>query len=95
MLDWLKDWINELVEWFFDFAQWIPKKLFSEVMDGLASFLEWIPVPSFISQASGAFGGIPGQVMYFASLFELNFGITVVLAAYSLRFIIRRIPLIG
>lgn len=95
MLDWLKSWINELTEWFFDFLQWLPKKIYAEVMDGLASFIEWIPVPNFINEASSAFSGIPSQVMYFADIFELNFGITVVLAALSLRFLIRRIPFIG
>jgi hypothetical protein len=33
--------------------------------------------------------------MYFASAFELNFGIKVILLALVLRFILRRIPLIG
>lgn len=95
MLDWLKGWLNSILAWFVEWAEWIPKKIYSAVMDGLASFISAIPVPSFVHDAAGAFSGIPSQVMYFASAFELNFGIKVILLALVLRFILRRIPLIG
>ncbi len=95
MLDWLKGWINDILAWFVDWAEWIPKKIYSAVMDGIASFINAIPVPSFMQDAAGAFAGIPSTVMYFASAFQLAFGVKVVLAALVLRFILRRIPLIG
>lgn len=95
MLDWLKSWLDKLVQWFFDLMQWLPKKIYSLMMDGLASFFEAIPVPSFMSQAGGAFGGIPSSVLWFASTFELAFGVSVVLIALVARFVLRRIPLIG
>lgn len=95
LLDQLVGWLNDLLEWFFNLCEWLPKKVYAVVMDGLASFLEAIPVPSFITDAAGAFGGIPTTVMYFASVFELNFGVTVVLLALVARFALRRIPFIG
>lgn len=95
MLDWLKGWLNEILNWFVKWAEWIPKKIYSSVMDGIASFINSIPVPSFMQDAAGAFAGIPSTVMFFASAFELGFGVKIVLAALVLRFILRRIPLIG
>lgn len=95
MLDWLKSWINDILKWFVEWAEWIPKKIYSAVMDGVAKFINAIPVPSFMNDAAGAFAGIPSTVMYFASSFELNFGIKVVLLALVARFVLRRIPLIG
>lgn len=95
MLDWLKGWLNEILNWFVKWAEWIPKKIYSAVMDGIASFINAIPVPSFMQDAAGAFAGIPSTVMFFASAFELGFGVKIVLAALVLRFILRRIPLIG
>ncbi|MCY1287098.1 hypothetical protein D9M70_360840 [compost metagenome] len=95
MLDWLKSWLDELVKFFLEWAEWIPKKLYSVVMDGIAKFFNAIPVPDFVHQAAGAFQGIPSTVMYFASMFELNFGLKIVLVALVARFILRRIPLIG
>ncbi|MCY1290477.1 hypothetical protein D9M70_396240 [compost metagenome] len=95
MLDWLKGWLDNFAEWILELLQWIPKKIYSVVMEGIAAFFNAIPVPDFVSQAAGAFGGIPSTVMYFASMFELNFGLAVVLSALVARFILRRIPLIG
>lgn len=95
MLDWLKSWLDKLVAWFVKWAEWIPKKIYSAVMDGLASFINAIPLPSFLTDASGAFAGIPSSVLWFASSFELAFGVSVVLSALIARFILRRIPLIG
>lgn len=95
MLDWLKSWLNDILKWFVDWAEWIPKKIYSVAMEGIGKFLSAIPVPDFMSQAGGAFAGIPSSVMWFASTFELSFGIKVCLAALLARFILRRIPFIG
>lgn len=95
MLDWLKSWLNSILDWFVEWAEWIPQKLYSSAMSGVADFIYAIPVPDFMQQASGALSGIPSTVMYFASAFELAFGVQVVFAALSLRFALRRIPFIG
>lgn len=95
MLDWLMSWINDLVDWFVKWAEWLPKKLYSVVMEALASFINAIPVPAFFTDASGAFSSIPSSVLWFASSLELGYGVTVVLSAYALRLVLRRIPFIG
>jgi len=85
-----------------DFANWLGEKLkelfdwaFGGVLDAFALIFEQIPVPGFFATASGAFSSIPSGVVFFLSVFELNFGISVILTAYALRFIIRRIPFFG
>lgn len=95
MLDWLKTWLNDLIKWFSEWAEWIPKKIYSVVLEKLASFINAIPLPSFFTDASGAFSSLPSGVVWFADFFQLGFGISVVLLALFLRFIIRRIPFIG
>lgn len=47
------------------------------------------------SALGGALGGIPGDVWYFLDLFNVSYGIPLLLSAWSLRFIIRRIPVVG
>lgn len=47
------------------------------------------------SSLSGALGGIPSAVWFFLDLFNISFGLPVILTAYVSRFIIRRIPIIG
>ncbi|WP_285960735.1 hypothetical protein [Pseudomonas tohonis] len=92
---WLVDKLQQLLDWGMELLEWFPKKLFSVVMDGLASFLEAIPVPDFIATAGSFFGGIHPGIAYVCTLLAVNEGIAMMIAALTLRFILRRIPLIG
>lgn len=95
LIAWLADKLQALLDWVMDLIDWIPKRVFSAVMDGVASFLEWIPVPDFISQAGSFFGGIPPEITWVLNFFAVNEGLLMVTSALVLRFILRRIPLIG
>lgn len=86
---------NEFTQWLFELLQWIPKKIWAEILDALASVVELIPVPGFFTSASAAFSAIPSSVVFFASKFAIAEGILIILSAYLIRFIIRRIPFIG
>lgn len=89
------EYFNAAIDWFFELVQWLPKLLFAEILDALALVVEAIPVPGFIDTATGAFQSIPPTVLFFASKFALGEGVAMILAAYVLRFVIRRIPIIG
>lgn len=95
MLDTIRGWIVEFTDWLLETLLWLPRELFKLIMDALASVIEAIPVPDFVSEAAGAFGSIPGNVLFFAHYFAVSEGIAFVLSAYLIRFLIRRIPLIG
>lgn len=47
------------------------------------------------STLSTALAGMPESVWYFLDLFSVSTGISTIVSAYSTRFIIRRIPVIG
>jgi len=81
-LGWLRDELQELALW-----AWV------SLVNGIAAFLEWLPVPEFL-QNIGAFS-LPDGVLYFLDLFMVSYGLAMVVGAYVLRFILRRIPLIG
>lgn len=83
-----KDWLRDLL-------LWVPQKLWELFLDGLAAVLEAIPVPSWISSAGGVFDAIPDGVIYFAQAFQLPAGLSIIVSAYVIRFLIRRIPIIG
>ncbi|NMZ77678.1 hypothetical protein HBO32_31760 [Pseudomonas nitroreducens] len=59
--------------------------------------VDWSTVITGILAVAALAAGVyvPSTVMFFASAFELGFGVKIVLAALVLRFILRRIPLIG
>lgn len=64
----------------------------SGVIESFASMLSLIPVPSFIENASLS---IPSTMVWFTDALEVPFGLSVVVAAYTTRFLIRRLPVIG
>jgi len=99
MLSTVKAFFSALWSWVSDFwgnvvdtLLWIPHKLFGELLDGFVAFLSAIPVPDFVSGIPGLFSAIPPGVIWFLSAFEFKFGITAVLAAYTLRFFFRALP---
>jgi hypothetical protein len=99
MLDSIKAWFAEkmqqFVDWLFELLQWLPKKIFSAVFDGLAKLLEMIPVPDFITSAGSFFGGIDPGIAYVLNFLAVNEGLAMIISALILRFVLRRIPLIG
>lgn len=87
--------LSELLNKLKELLLWFPKKVLEWVLDALVSLIEKIPVPQFFSKASNAFSSIPGDVLFYLEPFEVGYGLSVMIAAYIIRFIIRRIPLIG
>lgn len=83
-----KDWLRDLL-------LWVPKKIWGLILDGLAAVINAIPVPDWLADAGGLFGALPDGVVYFVQAFELGTGLAVIVGAYVLRFLIRRIPIIG
>lgn len=88
-------WFQDSFNWIIDFVKDFPLWLFWKFAEAVVTFFHAIPVPSFFSTAAGAFSAIPPSVVFFAQAFEMSFGISVVLSAYVLRFVIRRIPFVG
>ena len=87
--------ISDFAEWLKDVLLWVPRKLWAELLDGLAAILSAIPVPDFVSVAQGALSSLPSSVVFFLDKFEFASGVSMIMGAYLLRFLIRRIPLIG
>lgn len=64
----------------------------------VTEFISVLQSSGFLPSASSlndALAGIPSSVWYFLDLFNFSFGVSVLVAAWVTRFIIRRIPVIG
>lgn len=92
---WLAEKLRDFTDWILEAVQWLGKKLFSGIMDALSTFISAIPVPDFIGQAASYFGGIPSNIAWAIQFFAVNEGLLMITSALVLRFILRRIPLIG
>lgn len=88
-------WWTDFGQWLMDLLLWVPRKLFSLLLDSLASVLEAIPVPDFMSGLAGWASALDPAIAYFSAPLQIGTGIGFVFAAYVLRFAIRRIPVIG
>lgn len=84
----------------FDFFTWLSeeiKQLFvwlvDSILSGVASMFEAIPAPDFLVNAGTL--SLPPTVAFIADALQLSFGAAVIVSAYTLRFIIRRLPFIG
>jgi hypothetical protein len=95
LIAWFKGVINSCLIWVKELFEWIGNFIYSGLLDGLASVIEKIPAPSFVSQANSFFGNIPSIVVFFFQYFAIAEGIGFIVAALIARFILRRIPFIG
>lgn len=87
--------LSNLARWVLDLVLWVPRKIFSLLLDGLATVLEALPVPTFVADLHGALGQFSGGALYLANFFQLGQGLAIIMGAYAIRFAIRRIPFIG
>lgn len=87
--------LESFAGWLLDLVLWIPRKMVQMFCDAFATLFEAIPVPDFISNITSAWGGFPSGSIYFLDAFQVGYGFSVIITAYLIRFVIRRIPLFG
>lgn len=87
--------IGDVLEWVVDFFQWLFVKLAVLIFDAIVAVLALIPVPEWFAELSGNIGDIDPGVLYFIEPFQFGVGFAWVVSAYLLRFLIRRLPVVG
>lgn len=94
-MDWLVEFLENFMAWLLEVLLWVPMNVYELLLDGLAAIIEAIPVPDFIENMGSVGASIPPTVRYM--LGELHFaeGLAIIIGAYIVRFLIRRIPVIG
>jgi hypothetical protein len=78
-----------------NFIEGLPLHAFSLLCQGLAAVINWIPAPAFFSDVAGWIGNTPPLAAWLLSALQIGSGATILVSAYTLRFLIRRIPFIG
>ncbi|WP_417568458.1 DUF2523 family protein [Marinobacter sp.] len=86
--------IQKLIDALIDIVLWIPRQLYGLLVDAVELMLTWIPEIDIVD-LQGLFDGLGGQLLYFLTIFEFDYGITAMMTALMARFILRRIPFIG
>ena len=91
----MRDLFERFAAWLLDLLLWVPRKIFELLTDGLAAVLESIDPPGWMQNLGGYVGQVPDSVWFFLRGLELGYGLTVIGSAYALRFLIRRLPVVG
>lgn len=91
----LIEYLKAILVWLLSFVGWAVVEVVKLVCAGLLTVIDAIPVPDWVWGAGAAFAALPNSVAYFSGALHLAEGITIVLGAYTIRFLIRRIPIIG
>lgn len=69
-------------------------RVFDSILQGVASLLVSIPLPD--SAVNGTFTGtLATDVVFFIAPFQLGTGAAFIMSCYTVRFLIRRLPIIG
>lgn len=96
------DTLFSIIEWFYDLVLWIPQNIFYQLMDALGYTLANAGDLVCVSACVDAVNGISNALNNFPPVAKLAFpylhlstGIELIVCAYLVRFVIRRIPLIG
>lgn len=87
----MQDFLNAI----YDMLMYVPLKLYELLLGGLSAVLAAIPVPDWAVNVGSYAGSISTNVMYFIAPFNIGTGLAIMMSAYGIRFLIRRIPFIG
>lgn len=91
----MPDWLTAILQWLLDALLWLPRKVWQLLLEGLASVINAIPVPDFITNLGPTWAALGSGTMYFLDVIQFDVGFPMLLSAYFIRFIIRRLPVVG
>jgi hypothetical protein len=66
--------------------------IYTSILDSITGLFTSIPTPDFLLAPVPS---IPPSVIFFADLFMVPHGMAIMVSAYLLRFLVRRLPFIG
>ncbi len=98
----LLDWLHSAFIWLAKIILCVPRYMFQYLMDGATHFIQWVYLqlsqswflPYIFSNLQGMINSLE-PLHYYLTFFRLDYGFSVVICAWILRFKIRRVPIIG
>lgn len=87
--------IQDALLWLVSLVEWVIVHFFKVVLEAVVYVLSAIPVPAWLTNLPLNMSGIDAGVMVLIQPLQVQTGITWIVSAYVLRFLIRRIPVIG
>jgi hypothetical protein len=95
----IPDFIKRFFEWLVPFIKQVPITLLNDFLSFIADILNTIlsPLSSFLAVFLdySSLVTYSSTFAYFIAPFRVGYGLGIIITAYSVRFLIRRIPFIG
>lgn len=88
-------WLKQAVEQVVQFFLYLIMAFFDWLWEGFLRLLDSLGVAEAVNRTSSMFALIPDTVWYFANMAQIQYGISIVLGSFAIRFLIRRIPFFG
>ncbi|GGY83566.1 DUF2523 family protein [Marinobacter zhanjiangensis] len=85
---------QNIIDALIDIVLWLPRKLYEWLVDALEGMLDWIPEIQ-VADVQDVFNSLGGDMLYFLTMMEFDYGLTAIFTALLARFVLRRIPFIG
>lgn len=95
MLDFILEALSQFMNWLLDGLIWLAEKLAELFLAALSALVNAIPAPGFYADLGNFAAQVPASVWWMADVMAFGYGVTTVMGAYAIRFLIRRIPFIG
>jgi hypothetical protein len=95
MSDWAPGWLVELGDWIVEMLTWWPRQVWEWFAESLAELVNGIPVPTWVADLEVYWDQLGAGTLWLADVMQVDIGVPLVLSAYALRFLIRRLPVIG
>jgi hypothetical protein len=91
-MQWLSDKLQQIIDFLRDFLLYIPKWLWQHVLEAIQGAIAAIPVPDAFTQFTGSLASIPSGVVWFLTIMQFQFGVSVIVGAMAARFLMKFIP---
>lgn len=102
VIDWLEGWVQWLadlivgvIDWLVEESKQVAAWLLDQLLSAFATILESIPVPAAFGSISGAWSDAVSAAGFVLAPWHIGPGLTMVFGALALRWLIRRIPVVG
>lgn len=94
----MTNYLTGFAQFILDIILYIPKKIFEWLTDGLAVTIDALfnlCSSCNFTTLGASLEGLPSGILYILGWFNFGTGISVISGAYLIRFLIRRLPVIG
>jgi hypothetical protein len=95
LIDWIVYYFFEFLKWAFDAVEYAFNKFIQVFFEAAGHIIGAIPAPGFADDACSAYSSIPDTIIWILGYAQFGAGVTAIFSAYGIRFLIRRIPVVG